>query len=146
MIDPDVSTDKRVTYSTYFAETVSRNSKYPRVAWDFLLELTKKKNLEYYFDKTHKPTSRRDMIEDQKKDPVYGVFASQIGYTESFPIVDYFTYRNLFERVISQSNTYGSKQSGMLDAQNMITEMLPQEGFIVPLAVADEEEEDAEGK
>ncbi len=142
LIDPDVSSDKRVTYSTYFAETVSRNSKYPRVAWDFLLELTKKKNLEYYFDKTKKPTSRRDMIEDQKKDPTYGIFASQIGYAESFPIVDYYTYKNLFTKVINQANLYGSDQSGLLEAQNMITEMLPLEGFIVPLASTEEEEDE----
>ncbi|MBI3534761.1 MAG: extracellular solute-binding protein, partial [Deltaproteobacteria bacterium] len=83
LYDPAVSSNKRITYANYFAETVSRNSKHPEIAWDFLIELTKKKNLEYYFSKTNKPSSRRDMIVDQKKDPIYGIFAAQVGYAES---------------------------------------------------------------
>lgn len=133
--DPDVSSNKRVTYANYFAETVSRNSKYPDVAWDFLIELTKKKNLDYYFSKTHKPTSRRDMIEEQKKDPIYGVFALQIGYAESFPVLDYYIYKSLFSDVITKANLAGAANSSLLDAQNLVTEMLPPEGLVVPKAV-----------
>jgi len=145
LLDPDVSKEKRVTYSNYFAETVSRNSERPDIAWDFLLELTKKENLDYYFQKTHKPTSRRDMIEDQKKDPIYGIFASQIGYAESFPIMDYFAYKEIFVKAISNANVSGARQSGLLDAQNLITEMLPEEGLIVPSAKSvDEGQEEAE--
>lgn len=131
IFDPDVSKDKRVTYANYFAETVSRNSKYPDVAWDFLIELTSKKNLEYYFKKLHKPTSRRDMIDDQKKDPVYGVFASQIGYAESFPIIDYFSYKQIFTKTVGDANLLGAAQGGLLEAQEAITRLLPEEGLIV---------------
>ncbi|MEK7126633.1 MAG: extracellular solute-binding protein, partial [Patescibacteria group bacterium] len=132
LYDPDVSTEKRVTYASYFAETVSRNSQHPEVAWDFLIELTKKENLEYYFDKLHKPTSRRDMIETQKQHPIYGVFASQIGFAESFPILDYYLYKDLFITVISNANLNGAIQGDLLEAQNIITEMLPDEGLVVP--------------
>ena len=128
LYDPDASTEKRVTYASYFAETVSRNSKHP----DFLIELTKKENLEYYFDKLHKPTSRRDMIETQKQHPVYGVFASQIGFAESFPILDYYVYKNLFITVISNANLNGALQGDLLEAQNIITGMLPEDGLVVP--------------
>lgn len=131
LYDPDVSKDKRVTYANYFAETVSRNSKYPDIAWDFLLELTKKKNLDAYFKKTHKPTSRRDMINDQKKDPIYGVFADQIGYAESFPILDYYVYKDLFKEVAAKANLVGVSNSSLLDAQRKVTEMLPKDGLIV---------------
>ncbi len=130
LYDPDISTEKRVTYASYFAETVSRNSKYPHIAWDFLLQLTKEKNLEKYFKKLHKPTSRRDMIESQKKDPIYGVFAAQIGYAESFPILDYYVYKNIFADVIAKANLGGVAKSDLLDAQNEITEMLPPDGLI----------------
>lgn len=125
VFDPETSVDKRVTYASYFAETVSRNSKYPDIAWDFLLELTLKENLENYFEKTHKPTSRRDMIDAQKQDPLYGVFASQIGYAESFPIVDYYAYKRIFEAVID-----GEKS--LLNAQREISELLPLEGLVIP--------------
>ena len=142
--DPDVSKDKRVTYANYFAETVSRNSQNPDIAWDFLIELTKKKNLESYFEKTHKPTSRRDMIDDQKKDPVYGVFATQIGYTESFPILDYYLYKDIFTEVVSGANLGGVGNSSLLDAQDKIDEMLPSEGLIVPKSEKVEPDVDVE--
>jgi ABC-type glycerol-3-phosphate transport system substrate-binding protein len=135
--DPDVSTDKRVTYANYFAETVSRNSQNPDLAWDFLIELTKKENLEHYFDKTNKPTSRRDMIEDQKKHPIYGVFASQIGFAESFPIIDYYTYRDIFSIVINNANLAGIEKSNLLDAQNAVSAMLPEGGLLIPVATSD---------
>jgi len=130
LFDPDVSTSKRVTYASYFAETVSRNSEHADLAWDFLIELSKKKNLEYYFDQLHKPTSRRDMIDDQKKDPIYGVFASQIGYAESFPVFDYYVYKDIFEKVISAANLGGDAKTNLVDAQDLINEMLPEEGII----------------
>lgn len=136
LYDPSVSSNKRVSYASYFAEAVSRNSKRPDIAWDFLIELTKKKNLDYYFNKTHKPTSRRDMIEDQRKDPVYGVFADQIGYAESFPILDYYIYKNLFTDVITKANLAGVGNSALLDAQEKVSEMLPPEGLVVPKAKA----------
>lgn len=139
IIDPQVSTEKRVSYASYFAETVSRNSEYQDIAWDFLLEVTSRENLDYYFDKTSKPTSRRDMIEDQKKDPIYGVFASQIGYAESFPILDYYTYKGIFEDVISKSNIEGTNKSELVSAQDLINEIIPEEGFLVPVVITDDE-------
>lgn len=142
IFDPDTSTDKRVTYANYFAETVSRNSKYPDIAWDFLIELTNKKNLAYYFEKLHKPTSRRDMIEDQKKDPIYGSFAAQIGYAESFPIMDYYTYKDVFTEVVSNANLVGASQGNLLGAQEEIMKLLPVEGLIVPKAPEEEEKEE----
>ncbi len=128
--DPEISKDKRVTYANYFAETVSKNSKNPDLAWDFLIYMTNKKNLEHYFDELHKPTSRRDMIADQSKDPVFGVFASQIGYAESFPILDYYRYKDIFAAVISQANSAAVTNGDLLNAQNLITEMLPKDGLI----------------
>lgn len=132
LYDPDISKDKRVTYANYFAETVSRNSQNADIAWDFLLELTKKENLQFYFDKLHKPTSRRDMIDEQSKNPIYGVFASQIGFAESFPILDYYAYKQIFTKVISQTNENKTGRNDLVDAQDKITSMLPKDGLIVP--------------
>lgn len=145
VVDPDISTQKRVTYANYFAETVARTSEHSDIAWDFLLELTKKKNLEHYFQKTHKPTSRRDMIEDQKADPIYGVFASQIGFAESFPIIDYYDYKRIFADLISDVVEDGDAPRGLLTkAQEIITDMLPAEGLLVPKAAPVEGEQKEE--
>ncbi|MBL4694188.1 extracellular solute-binding protein [Candidatus Gracilibacteria bacterium] len=140
LFDPETAKEKRVTYASYFAETVSRNTEHADIAWDFLLELTSKGALEYYFDKTHKPTSRRDMIEDQKKHPTFGVFASQIGFSESFPIIDYYIYKDLFTDVINQfadGNTIDKRT--LIDAQKRISGMLPEEGLVVPEVIDDNE-------
>lgn len=136
--DPSVSTEKRVTYASYFAETVSRNSENQDLAWEFLVELTTRENLEYYFDKTHKPTSRRDMIEDQKKDPDYGIFVSQIGYAESFPVIDYNVYKEIFSDTINRANSGGINRSDLVLAQDLVNELLPEEGYLVPKVEVDE--------
>lgn len=144
--DPDVSTDKRVTYASYFAETVSRNTEYPDLAWDFLVTLTMKENLEGYFEETHKPTSRRDMIKDQKKHPIYGVFADQIGYAESFPILDYYLYREMFTEAINKANEKNAQNADLLQVQNRIEQMLPKGGLVPPKKNPEELENPDDGE
>lgn len=143
LFDPDVSNDKRVTYASYFAETVSRNSKYPDTAWDFLIFLTSNENLDYYFKETNKPTSRRDMIEDQKKDPIFGVFASQIGYAESFPVLDYDRYKEIFSSVITAAFLRVDLDTILLEAQVLINNMVPTDGILVPKKTELEKEDSA---
>jgi len=141
LIDPEVSTEKRVTYGSYFAETVSRTTEHPEIAWELLLHMTTRDNLEYYFDKTHKPTSRRDMIEEQRKHPIYGVFASQIGYAESFPVIDYNSYKEIFSETINQANLNGAIQGDFVKAQNRVNELLDPAGYLVPINNDEEDEE-----
>ncbi len=131
LFDPKVSTEKRVTYANYFSETVSRNCKNPDIAWDFLLELTKKSNLDAYFKATHKPTSRRDMIADQRKDALFGVFAMQTGFAESFPLLDEDFYRKLFSEVIAKANLNSAERSNLVTAQDLISAMLPKDGLAI---------------
>lgn len=130
LVDPKKSTEKRVTYASYFAETVSKNCKNPDIAWDFLIFMSSKENEQKYFEKTHKPTSLRAMIDEQKKDPIYGVFAEQIGYAESFPIVDYYRYKEIFTNVINQANAGGVSTAELGDASTLIDNMLPMDGFM----------------
>lgn len=140
--DPDVTGQKRVTYASYFAETVSRTSEYPDIAWEFLNELTRRESLEQYFDRTNKPTSRRDMIQDQQRHPIYGVFASQIGFAESFPIINYYAYKDIFEDVIMlTAQNRGTARSNLGEAQEIITRMLPQEGVLAPPLEPEENDE-----
>jgi ABC-type glycerol-3-phosphate transport system substrate-binding protein len=118
------ATDKRVTYANYFAETVSRTSENAEEAWKFLLYLGSKEALQKYNEATHKPTSRRDLIEDQKLDPVYGVFVKQIGYAESFPIYNYWKYKDIFTEAI-QSAVSGNMEVALKIAEAEITKLLP---------------------
>jgi ABC-type glycerol-3-phosphate transport system substrate-binding protein len=78
-------TGKRDIKGVYFPLTVSRNSQDQIVAWDFLQFLTNKKSLQTYFEKTKKVSSRKDLVETQVLDPIYGVFAKQASFAKSFP-------------------------------------------------------------
>ena len=141
--DPDSTASTRVTYAGYFAETVSRNCENPELAWDLLVNLTQKDSLDFYFEKTNKPTSRRDMITEQQEDPVYGTFVSQIGFAESFPIIDYFMYKDIFIQVIDSATSSNTSQVGLVSAQESINNLLPEEGVISAVEPSkDEDEED----
>ncbi|MBA4336821.1 hypothetical protein C0416_03545 [bacterium] len=136
--DPSQSTEKRVAYAHYFAETVARTSEHPDWSWDFLMFISSKESLQHYNEKTHKPTSRRDMIDTQKTDPIYGVFADQIGIAESFPIYDDKVYEEIFVKAIESVLATKSPADAMKIAQDEINAILPSEGLI-PQVKADDE-------
>jgi len=137
--DPAKSTGKRIAYAHYFAETVARTSTHPNWAWDFLMFETSRESLQHYNEKTHKPTSRRDMIDDQKVDPIYGVFADQIGIAESFPIYNDYAYEKVFLKAIESVLATKSSSDAMKIAQDEINAMLPSGGLIPQVTVIDEE-------
>jgi ABC-type glycerol-3-phosphate transport system substrate-binding protein len=132
--DPATSTEKRDAYANYFVETVGRNTEHPEVAWDFLMFISSKDNIAYYNEKTRRPTSRRDQIEEQIADPIYGVFAEQVGYAESLLIYDWQLYADIFGKAISDViSTTVSTVEAVRTAENSINLVLPVEG-IVPAA------------
>jgi ABC-type glycerol-3-phosphate transport system substrate-binding protein len=132
VIDSKTSTEKRVAYANYYAETVSRTSQNPQEAWDFINYISSKQNLAFYNEKTHRPTSRRDMIDDQVKDPIYGVFAQQIGYAESLPIYDDGRYFEIFSKAIDSVLKTVSATDAIRTAESEINIMLPEGGLIPP--------------
>jgi ABC-type glycerol-3-phosphate transport system substrate-binding protein len=134
--DPQVSTEKRDAFANYFVETVSRNSENPEVAWDFLMFITSKDNLAYYNQKTFRPTSRRDLIETQKQDPVYGVFAEQVGYAESVLVYDWDIYAQIFGKAIdSVLATTSNPVNAIRTAESDINKILPAEGILPPAPI-----------
>lgn len=140
VIDPAVSTEKRDAFASYYAETVSRTSSSPREAWDFLLFISRKENLQFYNEKTHRPTSRRDMIEDQKLDPIYGVYAEQIGFAESLPVYDAAAYADIFSSAVDSVLATVSPGDAVRTAEDAINDLLPSEGLIPPPPKEEEEE------
>lgn len=67
-----------INYANYWVDTVSKKSKYPNEAWDFIQFLTKEENAKLYLAKTKKPTALKSLINSQKDDEDLGVFAEQI--------------------------------------------------------------------
>lgn len=133
--DPETSTEKRDTYASYFAETVSRTSEHPQEAWEFLSYLVGKENLQHYHEETNRPTSRRDLIEEQSEEAIYGIFVDQIGFAESFPMSDAEGYEDIFEGVIEAVLDTEDAQKVMNAAEKAVNAMLP-EGGLFPITVS----------
>ena len=138
--DPETSTEKRDVYASYFAETVSRTSENPEEAWAFLSYLVSAESLQHYHDETHRPTSRRDLIEEQSEESIYGIFVDQIGYAESFPIADADAYEEIFTEAIEAVLNTADPADAMRDAQEAIDALIPDEGFYPVTVVVTEEE------
>lgn len=134
LYDPAKSTKKRSTMATYFAETVSRTSsaKNQLEAWKFLMFLTSKDTLKSYNEKTHKPTSRRDLIDEQKANQIYGVFAEQAGFADSVLIYDYDYYKNALSDAIQGVLAGETPEAVLKKAGDKISSILPEKGLVAP--------------
>lgn len=77
-------TDPEVNFANYWGEVVSKQSKNPAVAWDFLKFMTSHDSLSKYYATSKVPSSRKDLIPDQISDPEIGVFADAGGTAKSF--------------------------------------------------------------
>lgn len=127
--DPATSTEKRNAYASYFAYTVSRTSEHPDEAWEFIDYLTSTEVLEYYNEETNRPSSRRDLLEDQMKDPIYGVFATEVGYAETFPIADAEKFEEIFTEAIESILSTEKINSALSTAEQRINAIMPDEGL-----------------
>lgn len=96
VFDPETSAETREAYASYFVPVVSRTSQNPEIAWDFLATLTSEDNLRYYNEQTHRPSALRSLIDEQMSDPIYGVFAAQVGYASSVLMADPDAYKIIF--------------------------------------------------
>lgn len=72
------NTQRPINYANYWLETVSKKSKHPDYAWDFLNFATNEAVVPTFLNTAKKPTALRPLIEGQKQDPVLEPFASQL--------------------------------------------------------------------
>lgn len=128
--NPDTSISKRVTYANYFVETVARTSKHPNEAWDFILFMASQENMRKYFEATNKPTSRRDLIDEQKKNPIYGVFVDQIGFAESVPMTSESDIADVIIKMIDSVEKGTSVRDAIKIAETELQALLPKGGLL----------------
>lgn len=78
---PQISTAgdvQQVNFANYWAEGVSRDSKYQDYAWSFIEYATDGNNVGSYLSQAGKPTALRSLISDQLNDENIGVFAQEL--------------------------------------------------------------------
>jgi multiple sugar transport system substrate-binding protein len=74
----------QATYANYWIETVSKKSRNPNYAWDFLKFAAQKGQVDAYLKRTKRPTALRSLIEEQKKDEDLAPFAEQLLFAKSW--------------------------------------------------------------
>lgn len=103
-VEGAIEHDQKVNFANYWGEVVSSKSQHQQEAWEFLQFISSKENLASYLKTTKEPTSRRDMINDQKNDPDIGVFASQVLTAKSWYKPDATQADNIFVDMIKSVN------------------------------------------
>ncbi|MEY4722786.1 MAG: hypothetical protein RLZZ324_299 [Candidatus Parcubacteria bacterium] len=82
---PQISADNQpVNYANYWAEAVSRKTKHPDEAWDFLLFAAKAEEAQKYIAATGKPTALRSLVNGELSNANLAVFASQLPTARSW--------------------------------------------------------------
>lgn len=110
--------------ASYYGLGVSRNSKNAAAAWDFVQFVTTKENAAAFHTKTKRPTARRDLIADQKKEPITEVFVGQLGYASSYRIYSVEKFKEVFTKAITSSLASGSARSALGEAQTELNDMI----------------------
>lgn len=75
---PQIQGNPQVHFANYWVESVSRRTRQPDAAWDFLQFMTSATETEKFLAQTKKPTARRDLVLVQQDDPDLFIFASQL--------------------------------------------------------------------
>ncbi len=73
-----------VNFGFYYANVVSRTSKNPETAWDFLVFTTNQDNMKIYFQGSKNPPALSALIDELENYPLYGPFIKQTKTAKSF--------------------------------------------------------------
>lgn len=118
-----------IAYANYFGYTVSRQSKYANLAWDFILSLTtRKENVRAYTAFTKKPPALKPLIlSEYVNDPNFSVFAKQALIARSWPQVNSAEIKNIFNQAIQLVITnQKTPEQALREAEQTITSLMAQ--------------------
>ena len=139
IIDPETSAETRVVYASYFVPVVGRTSEHSEEAWDFLLYMISEENLRTYNETTHRPSALRSLITEQTQDPIYGVFASQVGFADSLTMADADAYKEIFLDGIEDILGTSKAETVLKTMATLVQALIPSSG-IKPTYVAPQDE------
>lgn len=124
----ETSTDTKKTYASYFAPVVGRTSEHSELAWQFIAELVSAQNQQYMNEKTHRPSGRRSLISTESSNPLYGTFASQVGYAQSIQMYDSYAYKSFFSDGITSILTSAKSNAVLKTIASQIQALIPVSG------------------
>lgn len=114
------------SYSNYFFPTVSKQSKNPEAAWQFITFVTLGEGLTSYLKESHRPAVRRDLLAAGTKDAELDIFYRQALIARGWPIPDEEITRSIFstaiDSVVSRSAT---THEALTKLQDQLRQLLP---------------------
>lgn len=117
--------EAEINYGSYWNFGVTRSSKNPELAWDFLKFLTSKENALNYYKETKEAPARLDLLEIAKQSNFYGVFAEQVETAVSWKKREFNSYDRIFREAIDAVVKYGVEPQIALDtAAKEVTNIL----------------------
>ncbi|MFA6521720.1 MAG: extracellular solute-binding protein [Candidatus Gracilibacteria bacterium] len=111
-------------WANYYGLAVSRVSKNPAQAWNFVQFATTTDSAKVYHQKTKKPTARRDLIEEQKKEPITDVFVSQLGYASSYKVFSDKDFADYLKEAITATSSGRTARQAFNDAEEKMNGLL----------------------
>lgn len=81
---PQINPNRPAVAANYWINSVSRKSKNPDYAWDFLRFATQQDVLKKYLQGAKRPTPLKELIEEQKQDPQLEPFVLQLMYARNW--------------------------------------------------------------
>ncbi|MBP9686502.1 MAG: extracellular solute-binding protein [Candidatus Doudnabacteria bacterium] len=113
---PQPSLDQpEVNFANYWGEVVSKQSKHPTEAWNFIKTITTKDSLDKYYATRKVPSSRKDLIELQTSDPDIGVFAHANLTAKTFYRPDQVKFDAIMAKVIDNVALRGWRPADALN-------------------------------
>lgn len=115
-----------VNYADYWGVAVSKQSRAPAWAWDFIVFFTTQSDIaRIYMDGTGRPPALRSLIKEKLNDPDLGIFAKQALTAESWYQIDEDKVRRIFNEAIEGVLTgrFDSKKA-LAQAEKRITELM----------------------
>lgn len=119
---------KTLSYANYWGFAVSKQSKNPEWAWDFIVNLTTNpKNEKIYLEASEEPPALRSIIAEQMDDPELGVFAKQALIARSWEEANEEKIKEIFNAAIISVLT-GKTDSGraLRQAQDQVSLLMRQ--------------------
>ncbi len=113
------ATDKN--YGSYYFPAVSKLSRNPEAAWQFLFYIASRDASGKYLEKTNRPAARRDLVATGAPTDELDVFYRQSLTAQSWPIPDENSAKRIFRDMIESA---GSRSSSVEQAVNRAEEQL----------------------
>lgn len=116
----------KIAYPSYWGFAVSRQSRVPNLAWDFIITITTDERIAYeYAANSGKPPAMRRVIGWYAEDPNLSVFARQALIARSWPQADADAISDIFSRMIELAvGNPAAVESALTQAEIEVTNLM----------------------